>query len=119
MHALRWFEQIQAAGIIDISNSFLADLTGNGLVDFQDLTILLAHWGEKVTASEGNLVDPGSPVDFADLTTLLAAWTGSGQGASPEAALGDGAVPEPSGLLLALFALLGVGWWRPVRCQSV
>jgi hypothetical protein len=63
-----------------------ADLTGDGFVDFGDLTTLLANWGKKVSASEGNLVDPDSTVDFADLTKLLAAWTGSGGAASPQAA---------------------------------
>jgi parallel beta-helix repeat protein/predicted outer membrane repeat protein len=65
-----------------------ADLTGNGFVDFQDLTILLANWNQSVSAAEGNLVDAtGTPVDFADLTTLLAAWTGPGGAASPRAVL--------------------------------
>jgi microcystin-dependent protein len=65
-----------------------ADLTGNGFVDFQDLTILLANWNQVVSASEGNLVDAANtPVNFQDLTTLLAAWTGSGPAASPQAAV--------------------------------
>jgi hypothetical protein len=65
-----------------------ADLTGNGFVDFQDLTILLANWNQSVSAAEGNLVDAGgTPVNFQDLTVLLAAWTGPGPGASPQAAV--------------------------------
>jgi hypothetical protein len=115
MHSLRWFEQIQAAGIIDVSNSLLADLTNNGFVDFQDLTILLANWNKEVTAAEGNLVSADTtPVNFQDLTVLLADWTGPGPAGSPEAALGTEAVPEPSSLLLALFATLGLsfGWRR-------
>jgi VCBS repeat-containing protein len=64
-----------------------ADLTGNGFVDFQDLTILLANWNQSVSAAEGNLVNAGtSPVNFQDLTVLLAAWTGPGGAASPPAA---------------------------------
>jgi hypothetical protein len=63
-----------------------ADLTGNGFVDFQDLTILLANWNRSVTAGEGNLVEPlGTPVNFQDLTVLLAAWTGPGPAGAPEA----------------------------------
>ncbi|MCH8923481.1 MAG: lamin tail domain-containing protein, partial [Planctomycetes bacterium] len=62
----------------------LADLTGDGFVDFGDLTLLLAHWNQNVPAGEGNLVDPaGTPVNFEDLTVLLAAWTGPGAGGSP------------------------------------
>ncbi|MCH8046201.1 MAG: tandem-95 repeat protein, partial [Planctomycetes bacterium] len=68
-------------------NSTPADLTGNGFVDFQDLTILLANWNQDVSAAEGNLVDAGgTPVNFQDLTVLLAAWTGPGGAASPQAA---------------------------------
>ncbi|MCH8042911.1 MAG: tandem-95 repeat protein, partial [Planctomycetes bacterium] len=56
-----------------------ADLTRNGFVDFEDLTVLLAAWNQNVSAAEGNLVDAGSsPVNFEDLTVLLAAWTGPG-----------------------------------------
>jgi hypothetical protein len=65
-----------------------ADLTGNGFVDFQDLTILLANWNQDVSAAEGNLVDEGgTPVNFQDLTVLLAAWTGPGGAPAPPAAL--------------------------------
>jgi len=61
-------------------------LTGNGFVDFEDLTILLANWNQNVSAAEGNLVDAATtPVNFEDLTVLLAAWTGPGPAASPPA----------------------------------
>jgi VCBS repeat-containing protein len=71
-------------------NSVPADLTGNGFVDFQDLTILLANWNQSVSAAEGNLVDAGgTPVNFQDLTVLLAAWTGPGPAASPQAAAAE------------------------------
>ncbi len=66
-----------------------ADLTGNGFVDFEDLTVLLANWNQNVSAAEGNLVDAGgSPVNFEDLTVLLAAWTGPGPAGAPQAAVG-------------------------------
>jgi hypothetical protein len=75
--------------IIDGPGQPDADLTGNGFVDFQDLTILLAAWNQNVSAAEGNLVDAaGSPVNLADLTTLLAAWTGPGAAGAPQAAIG-------------------------------
>ena len=68
----------------------VADLTGNGFVDFEDLTILLANWNQNVAASQGNLVDPtGTAVNFEDLTVLLAAWTGPGPAASPQAAAAE------------------------------
>ncbi|MCH8044793.1 MAG: tandem-95 repeat protein [Planctomycetes bacterium] len=61
-----------------------ADLTGNGFVDFEDLTVLLAAWNQDVSAAEGNLVDAdGTPVNFEDLTVLLAAWTGPGPAGAP------------------------------------
>jgi hypothetical protein len=70
-----------------LSSSPAADLTGNGFVDFQDLTILLAHWNQSVAVGQGNLVDAtNTPVNFQDLTVLLAAWTGPGEAASPQAA---------------------------------
>jgi hypothetical protein len=96
-----------------------SDLTNNGFVDFQDLTILLANWNKEVTAAEGNLVNADTtPVNFQDLTVLLADWTGSGPAGSPEAALGE-AVPEPSTLLLALLATLGLSFgWRRKRRAS-
>ena len=90
--------------------SLPGDLTNNGFVDFEDLTILLANWNKPgATPAEGNLVDATTtPVNFEDLTVLLADWTGPGPAGSPEAALGGEAVPEPSTLLLAVIAVLGV-----------
>jgi hypothetical protein len=90
-----------------------SDLTGNGFVDFQDLTILLANWNKIVAADQGNLVEAGStPVDFADLTTLLADWTGPGPAGSPQAAQ---AVPEPSSGMLVLLAAACLGAIRRRR----
>ena len=96
----------------------LSDLTRNGFVDFEDLTVLLANWNQEVTAAEGNLVDADTtPVNFEDLTVLLADWTGPGPAGSPEAALGE-AVPEPSSLLLALLATLGLSFYRRRRRRA-
>ena len=93
-----------------------SDLTGNGFVDFEDLTVLLANWNKPVTAAEGNLVNPTTtPVNFEDLTVLLADWTGPGPAGSPQAALGAEAVPEPSTLLLAVIATLGLSVCRRRR----
>ena len=68
-----------------------ADLTGDGLVDFGDLTLLLSNWNREVSAAEGNLVDAaGSAVDFRDLTALLGAWTGSWAAGAAQAAVVGG-----------------------------
>ncbi|MCH8046848.1 MAG: PEP-CTERM sorting domain-containing protein [Planctomycetes bacterium] len=105
----------------DLSYTTLAlalasDLNNNGFVDFEDLTILLANWNKDVGADDGNLVEPlVSVVNFADLTVLLADWTGPGPAGSPEAALGEEAVPEPSSLLLGVMATLGLSFYRRRR----
>ena len=57
-------------------------------------------------------------VNFEDLTVLLAAWTGPGPAGSPEAALGAEAVPEPSTLLLALLSTLGLSFYRRRRRRA-
>ena len=94
-----------------------SDLTGNGFVDFEDLTVLLANWNKDVTAAQGNLVNPDvTPVNFEDLTVLLADWTGPGPAGAPPEAAGAAAVPEPSAIMLAVFAALGVAaCWRRRR----
>ena len=103
-HAIRVFDEIVAP----TSTTLLSDLTGNGFVDFQDLTLLLANWNAMVAAGEGNLVDPsGSVVDFADLTVLLADWTGPGAIPSPRAVDQVAAqVPEPTAATLAMIGLM-------------
>ena len=86
----------------------MSDLNDNGFVDFEDLTILLANWNQDVGSEQGNIVLPeDTVVNFEDLTVLLDDWTGPGPAASPEAALGASAVPEPSTFLLAAIAMLG------------
>ncbi|MCH8042148.1 MAG: endonuclease/exonuclease/phosphatase family protein [Planctomycetes bacterium] len=98
---------VSAQGIV--LASLLGDITDNGFVDFEDLTVLLANWNKDVGADGGNLVDPlTTVVNFEDLTVLLAAWTGPGPAGAPEAALGAEAVPEPTSLLLAMLGLLGM-----------
>ena len=103
-HAIRVFDEIVAP----TSTTLLSDLTGNGFVDFQDLTLLLANWNAMVAVGEGNLVDPsGSVVDFADLTVLLADWTGPGAIPSPGAVDQVAAqVPEPTAATLAMIGLM-------------
>ena len=106
---------VAAADFDDVSSIPIhgSDLTGDGFVDFGDLTILLAHWDQSVSAGQGNLIDPlTTPINFQDLTFLLADWTGPGPVGSPEAALGEEPVPEPSGLVLAMVALFGLSFYR-------
>jgi glucose/arabinose dehydrogenase len=93
-----------------------SDLTGNGAVDFQDLTVLLASWNRPdATRLDGNLVEPETTsVDFADLTTLLAEWTGP---IAAGAAANAQAVPEPSALLLAIVGMLALCGCRR-RCVA-
>ena len=70
-----------------IISGSIADLTGNGFVDFDDLTVLLSSWNQDVSATLGNLVDAeNTPVDFDDLTVLLAAWTGPEPDDAPQVA---------------------------------
>ena len=104
------------ANIFDSTPLLIGDLTGDGFVAFEDLTVLLAAWNTMVSAAEGNLVDPeGTVVNFEDLTVLLSEWTGPAPGAAPAAAEGAAnAVPEPSTLLLALMSLCALAW-RPRR----
>ena len=76
--------------IVSSTPALVGDLPGDGFVDFQDLTILLAQWDRNVSAGLGNLVDPlTSPVNFQDLTLLLAAWTGPGPAAAPRPAASE------------------------------
>ena len=64
-----------------------ADLTCNGVVDFDDLTLLLANWNANVSAAQGNIVNPDTtPVNFDDLAALLAVWTVPAPGPSPAVA---------------------------------
>jgi hypothetical protein len=100
---VRGFDSLFDAGsyVLDVSSeavvTLVGDLTGNGFVDFADLTLLLASWNKATNAASGNLVDPtGSVVNFADLTVLLAAWTGSGPGGSPVGGQMSVGQPTPS-----------------------
>ena len=61
---------------ITVEPAASADLTRDGRVDFDDLTILLANWNQNVNQAGGNIVDRDTtPVNFDDLTAMLAAWT--------------------------------------------
>jgi hypothetical protein len=50
-----------------------ADITGNGLVDGEDLTMLLGEWGACELDCQGD-IDENGTVDGSDLTILLGFW---------------------------------------------
>ena len=92
---LSWTAQPPTPGDMPALSNLPSDLTRNGFVDFEDLTVLLANWGQNVSAAEGNLVDHTStPVNFEDLTVLLTAWTGPGPAASPQPAATEAIVQQ-------------------------
>ena len=81
------------------------DANGDGRVDINDLTVVLANFGMTGCVwSEGCMDgDPTGRVDVNDLTIVLANF-GEGTGSSA----GLAAVPEPSILVLAATAPLGL-----------
>ena len=83
-----------AAGLIS------GDADGDGFVDDDDLSLLLANWGGDVGWDHGNF-NGDSTVDDDDLSLLLANWTGS----QP--------VPEP--MALSLLAVGGLTLLRRKR----
>ncbi len=81
----------------------MGDVNLSGLVDDDDLSLLLANWNTDKVWEFGNLSDPYGTVGYVDdddLSLLLANW-GAGSSAAPEA------VPEP--MTLALLAVGGLG----------
>jgi len=76
------------------------DLNMDGFVDGLDLGILLASFGTSTTADMGEL-NGSAPVDGLDLGILLSQW--NALPLSPVTA-----VPEPSSLLLAALASVGM-----------
>ena len=73
------------------------DANDDGLVDDDDLSLLLSSWGQDVGWENGNF-NGDNIVDDDDLSLLLSNWTGSG------------AVPEPASafVLLTGFAAVAV-----------
>jgi hypothetical protein len=85
------------------------DANEDGKVDINDLTIVLAHYGQSGTTwSQGEFTGDGT-VDINDLTIVLAHY-GQSLGAT---ASGMAAVPEPScAILLGVGALVLLGFAR-------
>ena len=81
------------------------DTNLDGKVDINDLTIVLAHYGQTAGMSWGTGdVNNDGKVDINDLTIVLANY-GQSVGAS---AAGVAAVPEPSALALSVAGLAGL-----------
>ncbi len=86
------------------------DANLDGQVDINDLTIVLAHYGQTGMAwTQGEFTGDGT-VDINDLTIVLAHYGQSAGAAAADTA----AVPEPSALLLSAAALAGLATyaWR-------
>jgi hypothetical protein len=88
------------------------DANFDGSVDINDLTIVLAHYGQSGGWAQGEFTGDGT-VDINDLTIVLANY-GKSQSYGSSAA-GLAAVPEPASLGLLLAATASAAWvfgWR-------
>ena len=56
-----------------VLNACLGDGTGDGVIDFDDLNLVLLNWGMTGTGIPGDL-DGNGVVDFDDLNLVLANW---------------------------------------------
>ena len=89
---------------VTLKTSLPGDANLDGKVDINDLTIVLANYGQTgATWAQGEFTGSGA-VDINDLTIVLANYNQSA-GAS---AGGMAAVPEPSTIAIAAAALLGL-----------
>ena len=82
------------------------DVNGDGKVDINDLTIVLANYGKTgLVWSQGDIDgDPTGAVDINDLTVVLANYNKTYAGP------GIAAVPEPTGLAMVAGLLLAAAW---------
>ena len=91
-------------GFLIAAHPLAGDANGDGRVDINDLTIVLANYGQSVGMSwySGEFTGDGT-VDINDLTIVLANY-----GQSVSSAGNVAAVPEPASLLLLAAAALGL-----------
>jgi hypothetical protein len=85
------------------------DANNDGLIDEEDLALVLANWGVGTTYATGDF-NGDETVDGTDLNLLL--------GIAPDLASGvfqTSSVPEPSALVLALVGMLGLSCCRRSR----
>jgi hypothetical protein len=84
------------------------DANGDGTVDINDLTIVLANYGQTgANWNEGEFTGSGT-VDINDLTIVLAHYN---QSVSSAGAAGVGGVPEPGALALLALGLTALLPW--------
>jgi len=62
---------------VRVLNRLAADISGNGVVDFDDITAVLAGWGGVGEPFEGADTNGDGVVNFDDVTGVLAAWGGA------------------------------------------
>lgn len=89
------------------ANTLIGDANFDGMVDFPDFLALSASFGQDGGWAEGDF-DGSGRVEFPDFLALSANF---GEGANAAAA----AVPEPTGVCLAAFGILGLIGFR--RCR--
>ena len=66
----------RGAGDFLFGGGLMGDADGDGLVDDDDLSLLLSSWGQDVGWANGNF-NGDNIVDDDDLSLLLSNWTGS------------------------------------------
>ena len=92
------------------------DYNGNGLVEQEDLDLVLANWGDPAASAPGTWINdpPEGNIDQTELDKVLANWGNA-------SARGSNLVPEPgSGLvvLVCLSLLAARSRWRSPRLPT-
>ena len=90
---------------VQVFGKIPGDAIGEGKVDINDLTVVLANYGKTGCAwSQGAMDgDPSGTVDINDLTLVLANYGQTYSAGGPLVA-----VPEPGSILLCVLAALGL-----------
>ncbi len=92
------------------------DANGDGKVDINDLTIVLAHYGQSLAPgswAEGDFIGDGT-VDINDLTIVLAHYGQTAGSSAGELA----AVPEPGAIGLLTAGMAGLLAWLARRAAA-